>query len=50
MDKSCLAHTSYHQKKVEIVKTERFILNKYSEFQPLKIMILVAEIQNIYSE
>ena len=41
MDKSSLAHTSYHQKKVEIVKTERFILNKYSEFQPLKIIILV---------
>ena len=41
MDKSCLAHTSYHQKKVEIVKTERYNLNKHSEFQPLKIIILV---------
>jgi len=41
MAKYCLAHTSYHQKKVEIVKTERFIQNKYPEFQLLKIIILV---------
>ena len=41
MDKSCLAHTSYHQKKVEIVKTERLISSCSTVFQALIIIILV---------
>ncbi len=39
--KSCLVHTSYRQKKVEIVKTGRVNPSNTSVFQPLKIIILV---------
>lgn len=41
MDKSCLAHTSYHQKKAEIVKTGRLTPSCSTVFQALIIIILV---------
>ena len=39
---SCLAHTSYHQKKAEIVKTGRLTPNFSAVFQALIIIILIG--------